>query len=294
MEFTVDMEEIKQHIELLANGSPSGIVAEMRSTLEDIQKVCETFPNVKEEMGVVLEKTSQQIEDIIQQADDLVLPLELLEKNIEQIESKPGIQRYYRLLEEITMPDTRPAQVPALRREVQSLKAAFKKELAEMVNKNHKVISERLNLIQHWKSVNLAEIRFLEQLLEQSISYLLKDAHQEGNEALVETLNAKLADLKQQAATYSSSTKRSVLQISNIQYLKESMRMQLKETVRLEKIIIQKYQEIHHLTQIQQEMNSQLPGAPSIPDLPLSPQADRGKKTTTTPASRMVTIERNR
>jgi len=256
------MNDLRKRIYLLAQGPASYVVREMQQSKEEVDQVCELFPSMKEMFLPDAKAAKQKISEAVSSVESYVSPLESGERDIRTLESKPGLKRYYNLQDKIQSDITPSFRIPDLQREAQGLKAAFSRELATIVKKSQEVLVLRLNLIEAWKDIVTIEIEFMEELQQDTLSRLLKEAHRGGHADLVKHIQERLSFLQCQSVLQSTHVKPSTLQFGNIKTLKESLRNQIKEAIQLERIMMQKYETLHELSSIGYQINNEISEEP--------------------------------
>ncbi len=259
------MKEIAQTLHLLANGPASYILREMKSSEVEIDEVCRMFPSKQQVIEPEANAAKKEIHSIIGTAQQHVLPLEHTERDIRAKESKPGLKRYFGLQKRMNDAGTSDYEIPSLQREANSLKAAFSRELVELMKKSHEALSLRLYIIEGWKDVVSQEIIFFETVQLETLSKILHDAHREGLVEIVDQIHKRLKVLNRQAVLDVNRIRPAELKFTNIKNLQSSLKKQLVDAVQLEKIIMDKYDVLQELSSIENQLSEDLPEAPSIP-----------------------------
>ncbi len=298
--------DLRNLIILLANGEPSKVVGQIDCEIEEVQSLAMKVPvegqekefgpfATFEELDAVIKTPEGSniqlpawVVDIIKKlnkqrdsADKIAGPLSVTETSIQQIESKPGIKRYNNLQKEIQKPDCQTSARTQYRREIQSLKASYSKELSDLGTKIHEALAGRLNLIQCWKNVIVLEIDFYENLRSVLLEKLRIDAAQAGDEDLFNAVHERLKSLQSQSSSFQASKiSQSTLQLSNVKVLKETLRQQLNEIIRIDRVISQKQEIISHIDTIEDGINAKINQTSSS-----SPSIARASETKSTPSA---------
>lgn len=256
------MKELKQTLNLLANGPASYIIREMKSSIDEIDEVCGMFPTKISWIEPEAKASKKVIHAQIASSQTHVLPLEHTERDIRNKEAKPGLKRYFNLQQKMDDPYTSEYQIPALQREASGLKAAFSRELVELVKKSHEALTLRLNIIEGWKNVVNEEIGFMETVQEELLRRLIGDAQREGLTDIVNQIQDRLAYLSRQSFIESHSIRPSQLQFGNIKKLQSHIRVQLQDVIKLEQAIVEKYGILYELASIENRITNDLPDEP--------------------------------
>lgn len=257
------MKELKQTLQLLANGPASYIVREMESSIDEIDQICAMFPTKISWIEPEAKTSKNAIRAQIESAQTHVLPLEHTERDIRNKESKPGLKRYFILQQKIEDPQTNEYQIPTLQREASGLKAAFSRELVDLVKKSHDALTFRLKIIENWKEVVNEEIGFMEAIQEELLRRILGDAHREGLTSIVDQIQERLTYLSKRAYIQSHTLRPSEMKFGNIKKLQSHLKVQLQDVVKLEKEIIEKYGILSELASIENSINNDLPEEPA-------------------------------
>jgi hypothetical protein len=253
------MKELRQTLQLLANGPASYIVREMNTSMEEIDEICGMFPTKISWIEPEAKASKKIITAQIASTKIHVLPLEHTERDIRNKETKPGLKRYFDLQKKMDDPYTNDYQIPALQREASGLKAAFSRELVELVKKSHEALTLRLNIIEGWKNVVHEEIGFMEIVQAELLRRLMGDAHREGLKDIVDQIQERLAYLSRQSFIESNSIRPSELQFGNIKKLQSHLVIQLQDVIKLEQAIMEKYGILHELASIENQITNDLP-----------------------------------
>lgn len=289
-------EKIRGQIVLLVHGPCSKIVSEMEGAVNEMQRFYNFFHALKEALLPSLETATGKIRITVETAKSVIIPLETFERAIDKILAIRGVQRFRELEEELSRKEAKPSKIPALRREMQSLKSSYSKELSELISKMRQVLYKRISLVQHWKSVVKVEIGFLEELLQTAVDYLLRCAAECGEENLIGFLREKLEQLRKRASEHYSSFTGPVEGISNTKVLKDSLVSQLQEVIRLEKAVAERHTILEELSRIEMDMNHQAEtaerNAPS--EAAPTPAAEGVRQQSPLRANRMATAEERR
>lgn len=253
------MKEIKQTVNLLANGPASYIVREMKTSIHEIDVICEMFPDKISWIEPEAAESKTEISSIIRSTQAHVIPLEHAERDIRSKESKPGLKRYFDLQKKMDDPATSDYQLPSLQREANGLKAAFSRELVELIKKSHEALGLRLTIVESWKDVVTEEIGFMEVVQEEILRRVMSDAHREGLTEIVNQIQERLGHLSRQSVIETNRVKPAMLQFGNIKKLQSTLCSQLQEVVKLEQIIQDKYDVLQELSTIENRITNDLP-----------------------------------
>jgi|GEM_PF-3795594 hypothetical protein len=262
-------EELRHRIVLLANGKPSAIVTEMEKEIDLLQATVDRLPEAAVMAESVVKTVMMTVRSYRNQAETIGNPLSILERNIQAIESKPGIQRYQRLTHELNhQSPNSPAARRELRNQIQSLKATYSSDLSSLISYTQQSLVHRLNLIQCWKSLIFAGIGLFEVLRENLWKRIFAEAKSEGDELLLQFLREQQAMMKTQEVSEPSKLVKTTIQVANVKFLKVTLQEQLNEVVRLDSAISEKRECLHRLENVTEEMSRMIEAPTPSPKAP--------------------------
>ncbi len=251
--------DIRNHLETLANGDGNQIVDGMKNELD----IVSTFMN---DLSISAEKLTPetrlhwfQSKQIIQTAEKNATVLDKHAKRVDDLENKRPVREYLRLQQE--MRNTRsPIEYGKLNRQIKQLKDSASRDLSDLVSNQHQVLLKRINLVNHWKSLLAVEIRVLEECKVYILQSAKSTAEASGDVELLDDVIQQIHLLQgppHELEGYAVNL--SALQTANIHVLRKTVKNQLDEVVKLEKLIAEKRIALNTLTDIAKRLNSGLP-----------------------------------
>lgn len=251
--------DIREHLETLANGDGNRIITSMQHEVDIISTFMKDFAVPVD--GLKPETRIQWMQSIgnIQLSEKLAIVLDQHIKRTQELESKRAVRDVLKL-QELLNSTRSPVEFGKLNRQIKALKTRNSKDLSDLTSNQHQALLKRIDLVNRWKSLLSIEIKVLEEC-KTYVLQLAKSAAEASGDA--EFLDEVIQQIKKFNVTEKElncfSVNMSSLQTSNILVLRKTVKHQLDEVVKLEKVIIEKRTALNSLTDIVERLKQDLP-----------------------------------
>ncbi|MEW6236009.1 MAG: hypothetical protein AB1656_11525 [Candidatus Omnitrophota bacterium] len=254
-------QDLRKHIDLLANGGSDSILSEMKKEIKSIEETIQRQNTSEQNIQREFKNIILEVGFLYKKAEKSALPLDTSLLRIQRIEAKPPIKRYLQLAQELSQTDSSRTHT-ALNREFQFIKMQNAKDLSDIVSNQHQALVHRLNLINCWKTLMMLEIKILKQIKELISINLIRKAQETNDPGSLEFILEKLNALETDPHSLRmSDIDKSTLAKSNLAALMKTLREQLNEVIVIGKTLIEKQTVYESLQSVVGNIKEALPSS---------------------------------
>lgn len=251
--------DIRTHLETLANGDGKRIVDGIRQEVEIVTTFMKDFSIPADKLKPETRIHWMQSLNSIQTAEKYASTLDRHLKKAQDLENKKPVRDILRL-QEAMRASRSPVEYGKLNRQLKQLKDMNARDLSDLVSNQHQALLTRINLVNRWKSLLAVEIRVLEECKSYVLQFAKSAAESSGDAEFLDEVIRQIHLLQGGAEDLTGyNVNISALQTANILVLRKTVKHQLDEVVKLEKIIEEKRVALSSLSKIAKRLEEDLP-----------------------------------
>lgn len=251
--------DIRTHLETLANGDGKRIINSMQQEIDVISTFMKDFSVPVDQLKPETRFQWMQTKGHIQTSEKLASVLDRQIKKAQELERKRSVQDLLKL-QELLNSTRSPVEYGKISRQIKALKANNSRDLSNMVSNQQQALIKRIDLVNRWKSLLTIEINVLEECKTYVLQFAKTAAEASGDAEFLDEVIQQFNKFTIEEHRLNCFTVNvSSLQTSNILVLRKTVKHQLDEVVKLEKVIIEKRTALNSLTDIAKRLENELP-----------------------------------